>query len=442
MSVLSRQLEERLTRDAQDDREARDATIAENRNRLRDNTTIQLRDAGTPHAHAPASIEQPSFKVGQAANFPYTVEAGPVDTVRGSMSEQGYSDFMSNMAQAATKRDVYSRDASTQKAAQSVVRDWLDKHMPGHHGKQSAADELKSEVLHKARAQVVFSSREIGEKLGIPQWQSAAVGYSLERALEKEGFRVFANHALDKSVDVFKATASSLAGATGMRADMESKLASSVSWLAEHGVGREALKDAVLKHSGKFQTLVSAAEHPEAITRAAQLISHSDSVLTAVSKIGTDQELRKAVGNLTLSAGEGLAGAPGSKGLASVAIVAGSVMRGDSAEDTSRHAFRAALSILGGAAGGIGGGAVSAGFGSVAGGMVGAELGGRLADKLLDVYDGFTKSNSAAQAQGHDNVHHVSKQEATASAKTIVDKLAHSSEAQAAVRGLEKTMAR
>lgn len=74
-------------------------------------------------------------------------------------------------------------------------------------------------------------------------------------------------------------------------------------------------------------------------------------------------------------------------------------------EDTGRHAFRAALSVLGGAAGGVAAGSVSAGFGSVAGAVAGSSAGAALADKLMSLYDEYTgrspsTSNQSLLAKG------------------------------------------
>jgi hypothetical protein len=237
---------------------------------------------------------------------------------------------------------------------------------------------------------VTFVSREIGKKFGLGPAESTALGYSLERALEHEGFRVIASHAVDRAAGIFRASAASVAGAAGMRAATEATFAKSMTWLAEHGVSRELVKDLISKHSGKVTALVEVAQHPEAIRRAAQIIAHSDTALHAVMKLGTDSELRKAIGNLTLATGDALTSGGGLlKVGGSVAIVAGSMLRGDSTEQTARHVFRSAMSLLGGAAGGVGLGAVSGGFGAAAGGIVGAEIGSRLADKMLNLYDSF-----------------------------------------------------
>jgi hypothetical protein len=355
------------------------------REKLR-NSAVQLREPNHRPSTTPANSTLPTFKLFDAKGFDFVVESGEKAGL-GNLSEQGASTFLQQMKQAAAKPDVASREASTGKAAKAVATDWLTKHglMNKQHGMVDTA-------LHEARAQVVFASREIGEKLGLNPVQSQLIGYSLERALEKEGFRVFANHAIDKSVDIFKASASSIATAAGLRHSAESTLSKSLNWMASHGVTREALKDVLAKHSGKISVIAEAAEHPEALRRVAHLLSRSDKLVDGVLAISKDAELRKSIGTLTLAAGEDVAHF--NKTAGSIAILAGSALRGDSAQDTARHAFRAAMSVIGGALGGAGGAAVGIAAGGVAtpwlsfaGATAGSSMGSYVADKVLDLYD-------------------------------------------------------
>lgn len=357
-----------------------EADAIKSREKLR-SFTAQLREPGQPHSHAPASQSIPTFKIGDAHNFPFVTALKPTTPGNGHLSAAASTAFISHMADAATRNDPISRDAATSRAANAVANDYAKQHNLLRDPKES----IKATVLHEARAQVVFASREIGEKLGLGPAQSSVIGYSLERALEKEGFKVFVNHAIDKTVDVFKATTSSTATATGMKNTAESTLNKSMQWMAARGVTPEALKGIVGNHAGKISALVSMSQNPEVVQRAAQIISHSDKGANVVLALAKDTELRKAVGTMTLQVGETLAHV--NKGAGSVAILAGSALRGDSMEDTGRHAFRAALSVLGGAGGAIAAGAVSAGFGSIAGGIGGAAAGSAAADYLLKVYD-------------------------------------------------------
>jgi len=390
--TLTAELLDKLRRDARDAAEERDESVAHGRARLRD-MVVQLREAGHPLGYDPASTSTPSFKIGDVKEFPFVTERGATTPGAGHLSASANQQFLEHMKEAVAKPDLTSRDAATGRAAQVVAKDWA--HMHGHKSHTP-------EFLQQARAQVTFAAREIGQKLGLGPVESTAIGYSLERALEKQGFRVLASHAIDKSADVFRASISSVAGATGMRAQMESTLAKSMTWLAERGVTREVFKDAFAKHAGKISVLVEVAQNPEALRRAARLIAQSDSALHAVMAIGNDAELRKALGTITQSAGEALARGPGLAAAAgSVAIVAGAAMRGDSADEVGRHIFRSALTVLGGAAGGMAAGAVTGGFGSIAGGMAGAAIGTRLADKLLEVYDGYRAEHGHQRTQEH-----------------------------------------
>lgn len=385
----------------------READAQEQRKRLRE-SIVQLREPSSHTAHAPASTSQPTFKVGDAKGFPFVAERGATTPGNGHMSTKSADEFYSALKDAAGKPDAASREAGVGRAASVVARDWAAKHglhKPGHEG-------LKATVLHEARAQATFVAREIGQKLGIGPVQSTIIGYSLERALEKQGFKVIANHAIDKSAEFFKATASSVASAAGLRHSAESNLSKSMNWLVSHGVTRDALKDALGKHAGKLAIVSEISQHPEVIQRAAYVLAKSDKVMDGVMLLAKDDDFRKSVGTLTLAAGESVASV--NKGVGSVAILAGSALRGDSTEETARHAFRAALTVLGGAAGGLAG----AGVASLATGTAGAMAGSWVADKVLDIYDKHLGKGPHVQE------HTVSKHEAAGSAKVIAGRVA------------------
>lgn len=395
----------------------REGHAQEQRQRLRD-STVQLREPNSAARPGPASTSQPTFKIGNVKGFPFVVERGETTPGNGHLTPKAAGEFLSHMKDAASRPDIASREAATGKAAKVVAQDFAAKH--GITGKR-AHDGLLSTALHEFRAQAAFASRELGEKLGIGPVQSTIIGYSLERALEREGLKVFANHAIDKSAEFFKATASSVTAASGMRHAAESSLSKSMNWLAAHGVTREGLKDALGKHMGKLVILNELSNHPEVVQRAALTLSKSDKILDGVVLLAKDDEFRKSVGTLTLAAGEAVAGV--NKGVGSVAILAGSAMRGDSTEETARHAFRAALTILGGAGGAV----MGVGVASVATGTVGAMAGSAAADKLLDLYD----KHLGKGPQTQENT--VSRQEANDSAKVIAERVGQ--RAQSEVKG-------
>lgn len=373
--VLSKARED-LSRAASD----RDAEQLLARNRLRDQQ-YHLREPAETRATGPGSLTAPAFKLTPSPSYPGVVESGGDRSGSGQLSPGAEAKFLEHLKAASQEPNPIRRDAEVTKAAKVAGADWDQKH--GHHKAEAG---IVGDLRREARAQMMFAAREVGEKLGLNPATSSAIGYSLERALEKEGFRVLASHAVDKASDVFRASASSVASSTGVRHQLESNLTKSVNFLASHGVTRDAIKDVLRNHSGKFVAIAEIASHPEALSRAAYIIGKSDSVVDGVMAAASDKELRKALGSVTMATGEAVASV-GARSVGSVAIVAGALMRGDSAADTSRHIFRAAVSILGGAAGGVAAGAVSAGFGSVAGAVAGAELGSRLADKLLSIYD-------------------------------------------------------
>lgn len=379
-ATLTQTLDEKLREEARKGMSSREEAMAEGRAKLRDFAVV-LRDPGAPYALSPASRITPTFKVGDAPNFPFASVRLPETPGNGHLSPTGANDFWAHMKDASQRQDPASRDAATGRAAQAVSNDYSRQLGVV----RSPTESAKAQLLHEVRAQATFAAREIGSKLGLGPVPSSIIGYSLERALEKEGFKVFVNHAVDKSVDMFKATASSAATATGVRHQAESTLNKSMQWLATHGVTPEAFKSALTKHAGAITAVASISQHPEVMQRAAHIIAQSPKGLDMAMNIAKDSELRKAVGTMTLAAGESLAFVH--KGAGSAAILAGSAMRGDSLADTGRHAFRAALSVLGGAAGGVVVGAGSMGFGSVAGAVAGAYAGSAAADKLIGMYD-------------------------------------------------------
>lgn len=387
----------------------REAETQAQRARLRD-STAQLREPSHHPAMSPASTAQPTFKIGDVKGYPFVAERGETTPGNGHLSSKGAEEFFTLLKEAAAKPDVASREAAMGKAAKAVAHDWATKHgITGRHAK----DGLLATALQEARAQATFVSRELGEKLGVGPVQSTIIGHSLERALEREGFKVLTNHAVDKAVDFFRATAASVATASGMRHSAETTLSKSLNWLSSHGVSREVLKDAIGKHSGKLSIIAEISQHPEVVQKVAHALAKSDKLLDGVLMLAKDDEFRKAVGTLTLSAGETIASV--NKGAGSVAILAGSALRGDSTEETARHAFRAALTVLGGAAGGLAGGGVA----SLATGTVGAMAGSWVADKLLDIYDKHLGKGPHAQE------HTVSHQDRQESAKVIVDRVAN-----------------
>lgn len=389
-------------------RSDREATEQVNRQALRD-SVVQLREPSPRPASGPAVASQPTFKIGDAKGFPHVVEHGDTSTGNGHLSKAAATEFYDHLKDAAKRPDAAGRDASVAKAAKAVAHDWAQKHGLIRHGKES----LVSTAIHEARAQAAFASREIGSKLGLNPVESTVIGYSLERALEKEGFKVFANHAIDKASDVFKASASSVANASGLRHGAEQSLSKSLNWLSSHGVTKEALKDAVGKHAGKLAIVAEASNHPEVVQRVAYTLAKSDKLMDGAMLLAKDDEFRKAVGTLAVSAGETLVNF--NKGAGSVAIVAGSALRGDSSEETARHAFRAALTVLGGAAGGLAGGGVA----SLATGTAGAMAGSWVADKLLDVYDKHLGGGKPHQAETM-----VAKQEVRDSTRVVADRVA------------------
>lgn len=402
---------ELLKQELEKARQERESNETQSRNKLRDFAT-QLREPAENNALGPASTSTPSFKLTEASTFPHVTERLDTQPGSGHLSPAAERNFLTHMSEAARHPDAASRDAHASKAAKTVAKDWDQKHNLNAKANEPS---LLTAARQEARAQAVFVAREIGEKIGLNPAESTVIGYALERALEKEGFKVMASYAVDKISDAYKATSASISNSVGNRAAMETSLNKSLNWLAERGVSKEAVKDALKKHAGKLMVLSELASNPEMLQRAAQVIAKSDGAVNAIVGMAKDDDLRKAVGTLTLASGE--AAASVHKGVGSVAILAGSALRGDAPEDTARHVFRAAMSILGGAAGGLAAGSVSAGFGSVAGAVAGSAAGSALADKLIEVYDKNFGGPQTAQERT------VSKEELADSSKLIGDRI-------------------
>lgn len=414
------QLREQLTAS-----EARESAQQEARARLRDYATA-LRDP-MPSTAQPGSLGTQSFKLSPASHFKGAVLPGGRE--EGHLPGAARAEFLDHLKEASKHlNNPERRDTHVQKAAR-VAGAAHDAHT-GLTSKQ-IADHPKESLIHmarqEARSQMMFISREIGEKLGISPQAASVVGYSLERALEREGFRVVASHAIDKVSDVFKASTSAVAATTGLRQSLDQQLGKSVTWLADHGITKATIKDFVGKHSGKLVILSELASSPELLARATYLISKSDKVVDGIIAAASDKELRKAIGNVAMASGEALSAVPGAKGLGSISVVGGAMLKGESPSETGRHIFRAAASIVGGALGGVAGGAVSAGFGAVGGAVVGSELGSRVADKLMEIYD-----RQGPREQAHAPQPLVSKDELKNSAHVIQERVGTSIKGAAA----------
>lgn len=410
MPSLTQTLQEMLRAESLQGLKSREDQADQLRAKLRD-FAVFLREPNASQALGPASPSTPSFKVGNTPNFPFPAVQLPTTPRNGQLSLEGAGEFWKHMKDAAARQDPTARDAATGRAAKAVAHDFAAQHGLLRH----PGDSLKATVLHEVRAQAAFVSREIGAQLGVGPVQSSIIGYSLERALEKEGFKVLVSHAVDKTADVFRATASSAASVAGLKHSAESGLNKSMQWLASHGVTQEAFKGALAKHAGAITAVATLSQNPEVVQRAAQIIAASPKGLEMATNLAKDDQLRRALGTATLAAGESLAVVH--KGVGSAAILAGAALRGDSVEETGRHAFRAAMSVLGGAAGGVAAGAVSAGFGSVAGAVAGSAAGSLIADKLINLYD--------RQFGGAVEAHKVDKQELHNAREVLEDRAKH-----------------
>ena len=358
-----------------DNEENRKTREADARRELRDKT-FRLVDVDSEYRAVPAASEKmPSFQVGG-------LEA-PHPPVSGSLSPEAEGKVMVELTIASISLPE-ARDEACRRAANHISTDWHKQRGP-----ESAKDKLEDamgEVKHAVRQQVVFSSIELGKKLGMDPLTSSSVGYSLERALESASFSTLVHRGVDGSASFLSSTSSralELAGHAGLEANFQKAL----TWLDSHGLTKDLFKSALDKHSGKLQFALSAIENPSAFEKVAAIMQHAPSAAAAITVIAKDAELRHAFGDIALNSGESLASA--NKGLGSVLILSGSALRGDSTEETGRHAFRAFMSVAGGVALGSAVGGATLGVGALAAGYAGSVAGGAIADKMLAEYDEF-----------------------------------------------------
>ncbi|WP_087864070.1 hypothetical protein [Comamonas thiooxydans] len=376
------------------------------RAKLRDFAT-QLREVVPNVTAGPANASWPSVKLSPAENFRGVLEPGQYGKNESQLPPAAQKEFDSLLKEASQYPDAKRRDATVAKAAK-VAATALDT----KYGITEKDPGLLAIARQEAREQVVFASREIGEKLGLSKTESTVIGYALERALEREGVKVLASHAIDKVADKFQASAAAVSTAVTHAAKADNALAKSVAWLGEHGVTRDKLKDLVKNHTGKVMIGLEVFNNPEVARRATQIMAHSSTAIEGFSSMVKDKELRGAVGTMMVGVGDALTSSQVGRSAGSAAILAGSALRGDSLEDTGRHVFRTVMSVAGGAAGAVAG----AGFASVVTGVAGAAAGSALADKILDYYD--SKMGNSPQ----EKVAHVSKEQLAESAHVLGDK--------------------
>jgi len=402
-SIRFGSLEEKMRHDQRQSMLEREQAQNAERNRLRD-FAVQLREPQAHYAKAPASENIPSFKLGDTPNFHGALENRAERPGMGHLSPPAYQDFMQHMRAASVAPDVRSREAHTEKAAQVVAQDYLQ----GKGLANLTGEEVRRGVLHQMRSQIVMNMRSLGQSLGLTTTTSHVISFGLERALETKGFTVLANRAIDRIADVasraagnakdavvklasaapdaYRPSAAGAAAATGVRHSLQQTLHTSMNRLNELGVNRESLKGFMTQHMGKIMVMMEVAQHPAAFQRAAQLIAQSPTAMEAVYSVVTDKELRHATGNLLVAAGDS-AGGRIWRGAGSMAVVAGSVMRGDSKAEIGRHVFRSLMAVAGGALGAVAGTFLGGPVGSVALGFAGAEGGAMFADEMLAYWD-------------------------------------------------------
>lgn len=350
--------------------------LEKERSKLRETYSVQLRDVRGTNA-TPASLSSPTFHAGPNRDFSGMPERGAVSPTTGHMSESGFNRLEKAFVEAARAPDIQSREAAANRGADAVKNDWQAKN--GLDPK-----EIKAGAIQEAKAQVVFAARELGKAAGLNEVEAAVGTKALEMGLERHGFKVFASKAIDKVSD-YMASASAAAKDIGNSHQMDKIFTKTSETLSGMGVTREALKDAVTKHTGKFQVVLEVSNNWETVKSVAAAAAKAPDALSVLA----DGGVRKDLGNVMVAGGSAASAVPGARALGSAGVVAGSLMRGDSAEDVGRHAFRLGMAVVGGAATGALAGLGTAGVGAIPGAIVGQAAGSALADKIMEKWDEF-----------------------------------------------------
>lgn len=448
---LNERLQDRNARSIQE----RDSFQAMQRNNLRD-FAVQLRETEENSNVSPGSLNEPSFAMGPVPEFPGKLEDGPLHETRGHLSEDAHKKVMESLLKASQARDVTTRDGHTRSAAKEVSNDFLSKK-----GVEPNRADSRS-LVQQLRGQVTANLRSMGDSLGLSKVSSAALAYSIERALELEGFKAIVNKGLEKAsnryhssqasegpwnrtrtstessnhpraqdvdsntrnqsqgVDVergdsrvrtggaaelarlneapnvYSGSTAATSRGVGMRHQLENTTNRSVNWLAERGIDRSSIRSAMDKHLGKLHIAAELSSHSDLFMKTASVIVNSDSALKAISSAATDREVQKAVGDVMVAAGSDTSRV-GTRGIASVSVATGSMLRGDSWTEISRHVLRAGFAAAGAAAGGTAAGAFTGGAMALPGAVIGGEIGAYAGDKVLNLFDkitGYSPENS------------------------------------------------
>jgi len=346
------------------DNSRREEELTKFRDTIRDNfATVSLHEPTEVYT-PPASPNKPSFLVGPNQDFDGPKDFASASPATGHLSEQGFKDVVQDFRESGSARDAATRHAAADRAATTI--------------KNELASPGKEEVLGEVRNQVAFAARELGEAAGLNKVESALAAEALDHALMKQGIRTL----VDKGFDLgsrYSPSSSAVSKSMSDQFNISKTLENAGDYLASKGVTTDKLRDFLGKHAGKLAVVASL--DSQDIKTAAAIVLKAPDAYAALN----DEKFRKSLGNALVSAGE--AASFVSKAGGSAAVVAGAALRGESAEDMGRHAFRFGMAVAGGVVGGVAGGAVSMGAGTALGAIGGQAAGSALADKILDYFD-------------------------------------------------------
>ena len=312
---------------------------------------------------------------------------GPVDAVTGHMGDRAYNDMLAALSEAARSPVGSSAHSSAANRASDAVSGRLNE-LQNIKSPADAKQVLRSEAanaLHSGSNQI---SKQVAIESGallrsltgmskVQEGAAIAAIYAMEQSLAAKAITVVSQIGVDKVATSLASKAQIFADKAGLGAHLDSACAQ----LKSANISREAIKDFVGKHAGKFNILLEVSGHSDKLLA---LAAHSGGLV----KLVKDEEFRSAVFEITKDIGKTAAMVPGGKGLGSAAIVVGSMGRGESTQDTAAHLFRAACAIGGGAALGFvlgsAAGASTLGVGAAPAAIGGAVIGQTLGDAFAD----------------------------------------------------------
>lgn len=350
---------------------------------------VYLRDRG-PLAQ-PLSVgnkNEATFLIGANRGFD-GLGAGPSGPT-GHLSQQAYDRLMQNLADASRAPTPATREVQTARAAEEVAHA-LIKHNGHARGPLQTSQvafsgrELRDGIAQRLRDTARDARHTVQEgaaKLGLSPTSSYALAVSFQKALEQQGIKTLVNHALDGS-GKWQASAATAVTQLGQRFHLEK----AATWLAQHGMNAQTMRNLAAHHQGKIGALVTVAQHGDFLAHTAKQLSNAGLNLHAISQVLGDKAVRQGLGDILMGSGNLMTGMPGLRAVGSFSILAGSLIKGEASEETVKHLLRAGAAVLGGMAGAAVVGGATAGAGTFVGGAVGAELGASAMDKLITWYE-------------------------------------------------------